>query len=226
MNIDSDAKRESVKKDYDAIADAYAKDFGKEYEDVEIINKFLRMLSENSKVLDLGGGTGKITDLLIKNGHETICLDFSKEMQRKAKEYFGDIPYIVDDMLNIKNHFEDNSLDGIIAFYSIFHIPAEDLNKLFSDMNSVLKENGILCFSVQLGNGECFVDEPYLKEAGNKVLYMNFFTTELINSLLKNNGFEKVFESTKDEVGENELGDNKNSKIFTIAKKRGVRDEE
>ena len=129
-------------------------------------------------------------------------------------------------MLNIKNHFDNNSLDGIIAFYSLFHIPAENLDKLFSDMNSVLKENGILCFSVQLGNGECFVDEPYLKEAGNKVLYMNFFTTELINSLLKNNGFEKVFESTKDEVGENELGDNKNSKIFVIAKKRGVRDEE
>ena len=55
---------------------------------------------------------------------------------------------------------------------------------------------------------------------------MNFFTTELINSLLKNNGFEKVFETTKDEVGENELGDDLNTKVFVIAKKRGVRDEE
>lgn len=219
MNVDSITKRESVKKDYDAIAEAYAKDFGKEYEDIEIIDKFMNLLNPASKVLDLGGGTGKLTDLLIKNNHKATCLDFSKEMRRKAKEYFGDIPYILDDMLNIKNHFEENSLDAIIAFYSIFHVPAEDLDKLFSDMNSVLKEDGILCFSVQLGNGECFVDEPYLKEAGKDVLYLNFFTTELINSLLKNNGFEKVFETTKNEVGENELGNDKNQKVFVIAKK-------
>ena len=217
--MDSIGKRESVKKDYDAIADVYAEEFGRKYEDIEIINEFMKKLSSNAKVLDLGGGTGKIADLLIKNGFNTTCLDFSKEMQRKSKEFYGDIPYILDDMLNIKNHFENNSLDGIIAFYSIFHVPAENLNKLFSDINDVLKENGILCFCVQLGDGECFVDEPYLKEAGKNVLYLNFFTTELINSLLKNNGFEKVFETTKSEVGENELGDDVNTKIFVIAKK-------
>ena len=219
MNETSIEKRNSVKKDYDTIADVYAEEFGKKYEDIEIINEFMRKLPSNGKVLDLGGGTGKITDLLIKNGYDTTCLDFSKEMQRKAKEFYGDIPYILDDMLNVGKHFKKESLDGIIAFYSIFHIPAEDLNKLFSDMNDILKEKGILCFCVQLGNGECFVDEPYLEEAGKNVLYLNFFTTELINSLLKNNGFKKIFETTKNEVGENELGNNSNTKVFVIAQK-------
>ena len=96
-------KRESVKKDYDIIADAYCEEFGKKYDDIEVVEEFLKLLDTNSKIIDLGGGTGKLTDLFIKRNHDAICYDFSKEMQRKSKEFFGDLPYILDDMLNIKN---------------------------------------------------------------------------------------------------------------------------
>lgn len=218
-NENSIAKRESVKKDYNIIAGVYAEEFGKKYEDMDVISEFMSKLSPNSKILDLGGGTGKITDLFIKNNYDAICYDFSKEMMRKSKEYFGELPYILDDMLNVKQYFKNKSLDGIIAFYSLFHVPRENINDLFSDINDILKDNGIFCFAVQLGNGEKYVDEPYLKEDGKSILYMNFFTKEYIDDLLIKNNFKKIFEKTKSEVGENELGAESNTKIFIIARK-------
>ena len=222
MNVNNKSsieKRESVKKDYDLIADNYAEEFGTKIEDLDVINEFMEKLKPNAKILDLGAGTGNLTDLFIKNNYDSICYDFSKEMMRKSKEYFGDLPYILDDMLNVKDHFENKSFDGIIAFYSLFHIPKENLNTMFSDISDLLKDNGLLCFVAQIGDGEDFIDEPYLNDKGKKVLYMNFFTKELIDEILKNNNFEKIFEITKGKIGENELGDENNEKIFIIAKK-------
>ena len=72
---------------------------------------------------------------------------------------------------------------------------------------------------MQLGNGEEFIDEPYLKEEGKNVLYFNFFTKEEINELLQKHNFEKIYETEKIEVGENELGKDENSKVFIIARK-------
>ena len=216
----SQQKRDSVRNDYDTIADEYALEFGQLYEDPEVVDEFLNKLKPNSKILDLGGGTGKLTDLFIQKGHQAICYDFSKEMMRKAKEYYPNIPYILDDMLNIEIHFEKNTFDGIIAFYSLFHIPKEDLNNVFTSINNLLKEDGVFCFVVQLGDGEQFIDEPYLKEEGKGILYFNFFTKNLIDQILINNNFEKLYELEKSEVGENELGDENNSKVFVIAKKK------
>lgn len=219
-NINSIKKRESVKNDYNMIADEYSAEFGKKYEDLDVINEFMSKLSPNSKILDLGGGTGKLTDLFIKKGYDSICYDFSEQMMKKAKEFYPSIPYILDDMINIKEHFKDNFFDGIIACYSLFHIPKEDLDTLFSDIKDLLKENGILCFVVQLGHGEDFIDEPYLKEQGKNALYFNFFSKEQINELLQKHNFQKIYEIEKEEIGENELGGDGNSKVFVIARKK------
>lgn len=51
-------------------------EFGKEYEDLDVIQEFMSKLKSNSKILDLGGGTGKLTDLFIKNNYDAICYDF------------------------------------------------------------------------------------------------------------------------------------------------------
>lgn len=139
-------KRENVKKDYDLIAEAYSEDFGKEYEDMDVVLEFMNKLNPNAKILDLGGGTGKLTDFFIKNNYKSICYDFSKEMMKKSRNFFGELPYVLDDMLNVKKHFNNEDFDGIIAFYSLFHIPREDLDILFADINDILKENGIFCF--------------------------------------------------------------------------------
>lgn len=217
--MNSIEKRENVKKDYDLIADQYCDEFGVELEAKDIIDNFKSNLTIGAKVIDLGGGSGKVTKYLINNGFDAVCYDFSEKMKNNALRLFPKLPYILDDIINIKNHFNDNTVDGIVALYSLFHIPKEELKNLFYDINNVLVENGTLCFSLQLGSGESFVDEPYLKEAGKNVLYMNYVSKKEIYDILFENNFEILFEKEKREIGDNVLGEDGNDAIYIICKK-------
>lgn len=213
-------KRSSVKNDYNLIADQYFEEYGNKLEDIELINKFESFLDKNSIILDLGGGSGKLSNYFIQKGFKSICYDFSENMRKYANENFPNISFILDDILNIKNHFRTNSIEGITAMYTLFHIPKENINQLFMDINSVLKENGLFCFSLQLGNGEKFVDEPYLKEKGKNVLYMNYFTRNQIYDLLSKSNFDIIYKTEKHETGDNVIGEDGNDAIYIIAKKR------
>ena len=42
----------------------------------------------------------------------------------------------------------------------------------------------------------------------------------IIKQMLTNNSFETLFETEKTEVGENELGEDGNNKVFVIARKK------
>lgn len=216
--MDSIDKRNSVKEDYDLIADKYCKEFSNVIEDKDIINSFLGDLDYNSKIIDLGGGSGKITNYLINNNYDAVCYDFSSSMKKNAMRLFPNIPYILDDIVNIKNHFSNNSIDGIISLYCLFHIPKENMKKLFDDINNVLKDNGYFLATFQLGEGEDFVLEPYLNN-NKKVLYMNYYSEEEIYELFKNSGFEIISSFHKKEIGNNVLGEDGNDAILVISKK-------
>ena len=124
-------KRDSVKKNYDLIAKQYSEEFGNYIEDLDVYEEFEKNLTPNAKILDLGAGSGRTYAYFNKRGFEYIGLDFSKEMRDSAYKLHGEFPYIVDDMVNIKNHFHNNSVDAVFAVYSLFHLPIEDLNKYY-----------------------------------------------------------------------------------------------
>ena len=218
--MDSIDKRNSVKKDYDLIADQYFEEIGTVLEDVDLINKFESYLEKDSSIIDLGGGSGKLTNYLNEKGYKAICYDFSENMKKYAGKTYLNIHFILDDIVNIKNHFSEKTIDGIIAMYSLFHIPKENINQLFKDINNVLKNNGLFCFSLQLGSGEDFVDEPYLKENGKNVLYMNYLTKNEIYDLLDESNFKIIYETEKHETGDNVIGEDGNDAIYIISRKR------
>lgn len=114
-------------------------------------------------------------------------------MKINAYKIHREFPYIVDDMVNVKKHFANESLDAVFAVYSLFHLSNEDLKKLFSDVYDILKTNGIFLFTYQIGQGEEMTDEPYLKENGRNVLYMNYQLNKDIKNLLSLFSFEELF---------------------------------
>lgn len=67
-------KRNSVKKDYDLIANQYCDEFGVEIEDRQIIDEFKSLLKSNSMVIDLGVGSGRNTNKVVINGLFYNCL--------------------------------------------------------------------------------------------------------------------------------------------------------
>lgn len=217
--MNSEDKRNSVRNDYDLIAQQYSDDYGSYIEDLDIYEEFENHLSEGARIVDLGCGSGRTYAYFHKKGYEYVGLDFSEKMKERAFDIHGEFPYIVDDIVNMKSHFDDESVDAVFAVYSLFHLPKEDFEKAIADVNKILRKGGVFLFSYQLGSGEVFTDEPYLGKEGQKVLYMNYMERPYVDELLSRNGFEKVYESSKHESGDGVIGEDGNDAVYVIAKK-------
>lgn len=212
-------KRQSVQKNYDLIAEQYSNEFGTYIEDLDVYEKFEQHLVENAKILDLGAGSGRTYSYFNKQNYEYIGLDFSKKMKDYAYDLHGEFPYIVDDMVNIKRYFSNNSLDAVFAVYSLFHLPKNDFYNLFSDVYDILKVNGLFLFTYQIGQGEDMADEPYLNEKGKNSLYMYYHTNEEINDLLHSFSYTELFRKQKMEMSPSAINSNSVTTVFILAKK-------
>lgn len=217
--MNSEDKRNSVKKNYDLIAEQYSKDFGTYIEDLDVYEKFEKELPAGATILDLGAGTGRTYSYFTKKDYNYIGIDFSTEMREMAFKIHGEFPYILDDMVNIKKYFKNNSVDAVFAVYSLFHLPKEDLKKMLSDIYDILKVGGVLLFSYQLGTGEEFVDEPYLGEQGKNALFMNYLTDDEIESIIDNFKYIKLYKKEKIETVKGAINSNNNITLYRIIKK-------
>lgn len=217
--MNSEDKRNNVKKNYDLIAQYYAKDFGTYIEDLDIYEEFEKELPEGGTILDLGAGTGRTYSYFAKKGYNYIGLDFSSKMRDEAFRIHGKFPYILDDMVNIKKYFKNDSVDAVFAVYSLFHLPLEDLRKVLSDIYDILKAGGVFLFSYQLGTGEEFADEPYLGESGKNALFMSYQTDDEIESIIGNSKYIKLYKKEKIETVEGAINGNDSVTSYRMIKK-------
>jgi len=101
---------------------------------------------KDSKILDCGAG-GKIPPLYIFYKAEFDCfgIDISSKSLENAKkfcrDYNCDIYLKEGDMRNIE--FDDNFFDFVYEHYSMCHLSKKDTEKAISEMNRVLKKEGI-----------------------------------------------------------------------------------
>lgn len=174
---------------------------------------------DSAKILDLGAGTGRTYSYFNAKGYQYMGLDFLEEMKNIAYRIHGEFSYIIDDMINVKRHFTNGSLDAVFAVYSLFHLPNNELKQLFSNIYDILKINGIFLFTYQIGQGEEMVDEPYLKEKGKKVLYMSYQSNEDIKNLLNQFYFEEIFRKEKVETSDMAINANEITTAFILVKK-------
>lgn len=219
-NTTSFEKKETVRKNYDIIAEDYANEFGFYTEDLDVYDELAKYLDKNSNVLDLGAGTGRTYAYFNKKGIKYVGLDFSNEMKNYAYKLHGNFPYIVDDMINVKKYFDNNSIDAVFAVYSLFHLPKEEFIKTITNVSDILKNNGLFLFSFQEGDKEEMADEPYLGEEGKGMLYMNYMKKEEINSLLEKYSFEELYRKEKIETAETAINSGENKTIFILARKK------
>jgi ubiquinone/menaquinone biosynthesis C-methylase UbiE len=81
----------------------------------------------------------------------------------------------------------DRMWAGIAAFYSIVHIPAEDMTRTLSEFFRVLQPGGLLLLAFHIGNETIHLDEWW----GQKVcLDFYLFRPEQIVGCLRAAGFE------------------------------------
>lgn len=201
-------KSNSVIKVFDNIANEYVEYFGDDWEFIDDIKKFAAQFQNDSTILDLGCGSGYITNYLCNANLNAIGIDFSEEMIKIAKRKYPKLKFLLADFANVEDYFEEDSIDGLISIYSLYFVPKEQFETVLKSLSKVLKPEGKFLFVTQIGHGEEFVMTPLMEE--NNVedkLYVNYYMKEELESILNKNNFSIEYLVSKYDHDEKEVSD-------------------
>ncbi|CAN5705777.1 class I SAM-dependent methyltransferase [soil metagenome] len=106
----------------------------------------LNELPKRSRVLDLGCGSGELLTRHLSHRFEVTGVELSRHMVELARRNVPEANFIHADMSSVS--FPPGSFDGVCAFYSLTHLPREELPTLLRSITSWLKPGGILVTSL------------------------------------------------------------------------------
>ena len=145
---------DEVRSSYDMVAETYAKKFFDELSrkpfDRRLLDEFAAALPARG-VLDVGCGPGHVAGYLSERGLDATGVDLSPAMIKIARRLNPEIPFHVADMRELPA--ADSSVGGIAAFYSVIHIPRQDVPAVLLEFRRVLVLSGRLLVAVHGGSG-------------------------------------------------------------------------
>jgi ubiquinone/menaquinone biosynthesis C-methylase UbiE len=103
-------------------------------------------------VADIGCGPGRVTILLSRLGLDAFGIDLSPGMLALAREGYPDLRFEEGTMLDLD--LPDEALGGLLAYYSIIHIPWDQRPELFAEFHRVLAPGAPLMLTFQIGDDQ------------------------------------------------------------------------
>lgn len=144
---------------YDKIADAFSEAFpGDGLADRPVdraqVTAFAELVRGNgpAPVADLGCGTGFVTARLHAMGLPVFGVDLSPRMVELARRAHPGLRFHVGSLTSLD--LPDGTLGGIVALYSIIHVPDEHLPTAFAEFHRVLVPGGQVLLLFQSGDEE------------------------------------------------------------------------
>ena len=191
--------KDIVREGYDNIAsqyDAYRDPFNNEAE----LNELMSLVEPGGHILDAGCGSGVVSRALIDNGFQVTGIDISQKMIGIARQLVPDAEFIVGDMTALE--FDNETFDGIVSTYAVFHIPRTMHFSLFQDFHRLLKKGGALLFSI--GSRETDgTDGVWEWEDFQSVpMFWSYYPPSKTIELLESAGFQIVFSRNVEQAGE------------------------
>lgn len=145
-------------------------------------------IPDGSAILDLGCGTGVPYDrYLVERGYLLTGVDFTEKHLSLARKRVPEGKFISGDITSID--FAGASFAAVISLYTIFHVPAEEHEKLFRRIHGMLNDGGMLL--VTLGTGELMysVEEDW---PAAPIMAWNSLSPEKYMKILKEVGFSII----------------------------------
>jgi SAM-dependent methyltransferase len=176
----------STRASYDAIAADYADRFAHEPEARPLERAILAEFADlvDGPVVEVGSGPGRVTALLDALGCNAFGVDLSPAMVALATRTYPELRFEVGSMTALD--LADGSVGGVVAWYSIIHIPDDSLPNVFAEFHRVLEPGGCLVVAFQVG------DEPvrYSEAFGHAVaLEFRRLQPDRVAELLHQAGF-------------------------------------
>jgi len=193
--------KDIVRDGYDRIAEQYDDDiYRSHFSDEAELDEFMSLVKPGGHVLDAGCGSGRrVARVLADNGFQITGIDISQKMIDLAKHHVPEATFEVGDMTALE--FEDESFDGIVSTYAVFHVPRTKHFSLFQDFHRILKKGGALLFSV--GSKEDGSDGVWDWDEFQSVpMYWSYYSPEKSVELLKSTDFEIILARSVESGGE------------------------
>ncbi|MBQ0888699.1 methyltransferase domain-containing protein [Streptomyces sp. RM72] len=149
---------------YDTVAASYAEltrhllDETPEERAVLALFAGLVRAQDGGLVADVGCGTGRITGYLRNVGLDAFGIDLSPGMIDVARREHPGVRFDLGSMTDLA--LADASLTGLVAWYSLIHIPDDEMGSVLAQFRRVLRPGGPLLLSFHVG------DESRLKTEG------------------------------------------------------------
>lgn len=145
-DLDDSEKKRVVRDGYDALAERYAADRDT-FDISEVLEAFRALMRPAGAVLDVGCGAGlPVARFLVDSGFFVTGIDVSDSMLELAAANVPEARLAKLDMTNLAS-LDDASFDGIVACYSLIHVPMAQHRSVIQDFARLLKPGGALLFS-------------------------------------------------------------------------------
>jgi 2-polyprenyl-3-methyl-5-hydroxy-6-metoxy-1,4-benzoquinol methylase len=150
----SEAHHRTVESGYDLMAEQYlaTKDHGDPLA-LDALEDLASVLPPAAAVLDLGCGAGvPVTRWLADKGFAVTGVDVSTRQLDLARTYVPEATFIKADMTEVT--FAPDSLDAVVAFHSIIHVPRTEHPSLLGRIHRWLRPEGAFLATMTLTDYE------------------------------------------------------------------------
>ena len=146
---------------YDRVAAEYAQRIFGELQhkplDRQLLDRFCASVRDKGPICDFGCGPGHVARYLHEHGADVCGIDLSEAMVAQARRLNPDIPFHQGNMLALD--VADGAWAGIVAFYSLIHIPPAEVEMALREMRRTLRPNGLLLLAFHVGDQTIHLDE-------------------------------------------------------------------
>ena len=115
--------------------------------------------SGRARVVEVGCGAGRITAHLTSLGLAARGIDLSPAMVGEARRRHPGIGFEVGSMTSLE--LPAGGLDGLVAWYSVIHVPPSRHRSVYAGFHRVLAPGGLVLLAFQCGQERARLREAY-----------------------------------------------------------------
>jgi SAM-dependent methyltransferase len=161
----TDSWLSDTRSSYDTDASGYAEQVRGLLEGMPYLRASLALFAEHvhgaggGPVADVGCGPGYVTGHLHDAGVDAFGIDLSPEMVAIARRDHPDLRFEVGTMTDLD--LANDSVVGLVAFWSVIHVPDHAVPGVFEEFRRVLRPQGLLLIGFHVGDETRHRSEGY-----------------------------------------------------------------